>query len=207
MEQKTKTDLAAELAEAIYGPLLEALMKLNGFKRHAEPHKWAGKTVRARYDGREVDYRVQDWSDRVHGEPWAAYRTSKLSEVQEYADRGKRDGLPPDNEVVLGTIGGLTVMLHASELIGSTEDAPEPADSPEPIVATFKADGESCSIKVWVDPEGLHLKEPAGLDTSAVIQFDNANLSALLDQIDDQVIGRNFEAWERAKEDRAANGV
>jgi hypothetical protein len=61
-----------------------------------------------------VDYRVEDWWDRVHGRRWissAGYPGTAI-----YAVRVVLRRLPIDDEVLYGEIDGVGHIVHVSEI-------------------------------------------------------------------------------------------
>ena len=83
---------------------------------HQEPHPQAGqfvKIVAGEFAGETLH--LEDWQDRVaKGMSWMFMDGHPASMM--YAMRAGMAGLPMDNEVVYGHIGGLGHMLHVSEL-------------------------------------------------------------------------------------------
>lgn len=77
---------------------------------HDEKHPLAGQTVTL-VDG--TPYRLEDWWDRVSGNSW---RTKSVIASLNYADMQARYGLPDDDEVVYGHVGGLGYLMHVSQL-------------------------------------------------------------------------------------------
>ncbi len=61
------------------------------------------------------DYRVEDWWMNVSGGSWmdAVGNPAALN----YAMRSAMAGLPIDNKVLYGKIGGLGFLIHESELV------------------------------------------------------------------------------------------
>jgi hypothetical protein len=88
---------------------------------HATPHPLAGQTVKAvmwcpSADEvlREVEFRVEDWWDRVSGESWMDSAGNPAAII--YAVRSGVAGLPEDDRVVYGKIGVFGHLLHEIEL-------------------------------------------------------------------------------------------
>lgn len=90
--------------------------------RHAEPHPLAGQIItlsdHTAPDGRLVkpvaEYVVEDWWDRVAGMSWMDANGNPAAVL--YAMRAGFGGLPTDDEVVYGHIGGYGNLVHVSEL-------------------------------------------------------------------------------------------
>ena len=81
---------------------------------HSDRHQLAGKTVTiktGRFAGQS--YRLEDWWDRLTGTPWAETTGNPACII--YGIRAGLEGLPPDNEVVYGHIGGFGHLVHISE--------------------------------------------------------------------------------------------
>lgn len=57
---------------------------------------------------------VEDWQINVMSQPWL-FCTGNPAAIK-YAIRGALSGLPLDNEVVYGKVGGLGHLVHVSEL-------------------------------------------------------------------------------------------
>jgi hypothetical protein len=85
-----------------------------------DPHPLAGKLVVvhpvAPWDGlvNDAEYRVQDWWLSVRGESWMWAQGNPA--CRQYAMRAVAGGLPIDDDVVYGKIGGLGYLVHVSEL-------------------------------------------------------------------------------------------
>lgn len=89
---------------------------------HDSPHPSAGETVilnlRAAHpqglvhDGDE--FHLEDWWDRVSGDSWMFAQGNPAALI--YGVRGGLGGLPIDDEVVYGKVGGLGHLIHVSEL-------------------------------------------------------------------------------------------
>lgn len=89
---------------------------------HPEPHELAGQTVRINDDVPEIggaDYRIKDWWDRVSGGSWMDAEGNPACLV--YALRSAIAGLPLDNEVVYGKVGGLGHLVHVSQIATPAE--------------------------------------------------------------------------------------
>ncbi|SCZ14064.1 hypothetical protein SAMN02799641_05730 [Rhodococcus erythropolis] len=86
---------------------------------HTEPHPLAGQTVEIKQiDGETLEYRLEDWWDRVYGSSWmfADGNPAALN----YAMRAGFAGLPVDNEVVYGKAGAFGQLIHVSEIVESS---------------------------------------------------------------------------------------
>lgn len=81
---------------------------------HSERHPQAGQTIQVDMGNGPVDYRLEDWWDRLTGGSWmdAVGNPAALN----YAMRSALT-LPLDNEVVYGKIGGLGYLVHVSEFV------------------------------------------------------------------------------------------
>jgi hypothetical protein len=86
---------------------------------HPDPHPMAGQTVIIlnAADGSAVEFRLEDWWDRVHGKSWTHSDGNPTALV--YAMRIAAKELPLDDEVVYGKISGagVPVLVHASEIL------------------------------------------------------------------------------------------
>jgi hypothetical protein len=88
--------------------------------KHEQAHELAGKTVAAtmqrgpKLEPLEVVLRVEDWWDLVYGASWMDVNGNPA--VTFYAVRGGVSGLPIDDEVVYGKVGGMGHLVHVSEL-------------------------------------------------------------------------------------------
>jgi hypothetical protein len=88
---------------------------------HTEPHPLAGHTIDIPHPDHPltselVEYRIEDWYDRVAGCSWMVADGNMTA--LKYAIRSGALGLPTDNLVVYGHINGLAQALHESELPG-----------------------------------------------------------------------------------------
>ena len=84
---------------------------------HKSPHPRAGQTVHVDLNGGELaEFQVEDWWDRVSGGSWMTAGGNPAA--VNYAFRVRRKGLPFDDEVVYGKIGGFGHLVHVSELGG-----------------------------------------------------------------------------------------
>lgn len=97
---------------------------------HAAPHPYAGKTLKlditmhgldkfAAHDiGSGVqEYRVEDWWDRIAGKSWM-HCDGNFAALG-YAARSGALGLPLNDEVVYGKVGGLGFLIHNDELLAA----------------------------------------------------------------------------------------
>ncbi|MCW2768503.1 MAG: hypothetical protein JWO11_4462 [Nocardioides sp.] len=82
-----------------------------------EPSAYAGKTVKIRADVARLggqEYRVEDWWINVFGASWM--HADGNPAAMQYGIRSALGGLPLDNEVLYGKVGGLGVLVHISEI-------------------------------------------------------------------------------------------
>jgi hypothetical protein len=91
---------------------------------HNDPHPLAGQAVKL--NATAVDpvqklvlpgavYQLEDWWDRVAGQSWMVANGNPAA--MHYAVRSAFNaGIPTDDEVVYGKIGGLGHLVHVSEL-------------------------------------------------------------------------------------------
>jgi len=88
--------------------------------RHERAHPLAGKTVRLRLRQEDVHlntgdrYRLEDWWDRVSAGSWMDCMPCWAAAA--YALRVHAADLPVDDEVVYGQVGGVSHLVHVSEL-------------------------------------------------------------------------------------------
>lgn len=93
--------------------------------RHAEPHPFARQTVKldlARPGPNLQDgdlFIVEDYWDRVSGGSWMDAQGNPAA--LGYAMRSGLAGLPTDDEVVYGKVGGLGHLIHVSELVAPSD--------------------------------------------------------------------------------------
>ena len=79
---------------------------------HSAPFEGAGKTYKLHSGG---SYRVEDYWDRVNGEPWGTSRWNPAA--LKYAMRIAFTDIPADDEVVYGKDEiGIGHLVHVSEL-------------------------------------------------------------------------------------------
>lgn len=85
---------------------------------HTEPHPLAGQTVEIKIEGETLEYRLEDWWDRVHGSSWmfsdgnpAALKYAVRAALREPAS------LPLDDEVVYGKVDIFGHLIHVSEIV------------------------------------------------------------------------------------------
>ncbi|MFF9097611.1 hypothetical protein ACF1AX_31375 [Streptomyces sp. NPDC014802] len=90
---------------------------------HHTPHHLAGQSVTVTptaplygYANTEpLQFRVEDWHDRVFGQSWMTYVGNAAS--LGYAIRSVDGGLPTDNEVIYGKCPrGFGHLVHVSEI-------------------------------------------------------------------------------------------
>ncbi len=83
---------------------------------HSEESPLANKTVKIKANVPEIggmEYRVEDWWDRVSGKSWKSSNGNQAA--MNYAFRAGRQGLPIDDEVLYGK-AGLGYLVHISEI-------------------------------------------------------------------------------------------
>lgn len=88
---------------------------------HTEPSPLAGHYVTVTVDGKEYLYHVEDWWDHLAGESWM-YAEGNPAALK-YAMRAGLAGLPVDDEVLYGKIGGLGHLVHISEITVPGDDS------------------------------------------------------------------------------------
>lgn len=89
---------------------------------HQKPHPFAGKTVKIKPGVEHFqvenfggsDFKLEDWWDRVAEKSWMFCDGNPACMI--YGLRSGMAGLPTDNEVVYGKVGGLGHLVHVSEL-------------------------------------------------------------------------------------------
>lgn len=84
-------------------------------------HPLAGQTVQLQGDAlndelKGQDYVIEDWWENVAGMSWMVAQGNPA--CLKYAVRSGLGGLPTDNEVVYGKVGGLGHLVHVSEIAG-----------------------------------------------------------------------------------------
>ncbi len=84
---------------------------------HPEPHPLAGQTVKVdlKAPNGVVEYRVEDYWDRVAGQSWMDSTGNPAALA--YAMRAGVTGLPIDNNVPYGKVGHFGHLVHVSELV------------------------------------------------------------------------------------------
>ncbi|BAH32997.1 hypothetical protein [Rhodococcus erythropolis] len=85
---------------------------------HTEPHPLAGQTVEIKIEGETLEYRLEDWWDRVHGSSWMFADGNPAA--LKYAMRAGFAGLPVDDEVVYAKVDIFGHLIHASEIVSAT---------------------------------------------------------------------------------------
>lgn len=86
------------------------------------PHPMAGKTVTIRPDAVDLggqEYRIEDWWINVAGISWMVAEGNPAA--LKYAIRSACAGLPTDDEVLYGKVGGLGHLVHVSEIEGADQ--------------------------------------------------------------------------------------
>lgn len=87
---------------------------------HTESHPMSGQDVKVTLanhpqikPGPHV-FTVEDWWDKIAGESWMFAEGNPAAMI--YGMRSGISGLPLDNEVVYGHIGGIGHLVHVSEI-------------------------------------------------------------------------------------------
>lgn len=89
---------------------------------HDAPHPQAGRTVTVNYHGvdgetRVLEYTIEDWWDRVNGNPWELSVLAGNISAINYAIRVESTGLlPRDDDVVYGKVAYFGYLVHATEI-------------------------------------------------------------------------------------------
>ena len=89
---------------------------------HDKRHPLAGKTAKLRADFHDrsgelrggLDYRVEDWWDRLGSGSWMNCTGNPA--CLKYAMRSAFAGVPTDDEVLYGKIGAFGHLVHVSEI-------------------------------------------------------------------------------------------
>lgn len=82
-----------------------------------EPSEYAGKTVKIRPNVVGIggqEYRVEDWWQNASGGSWMDADGNIAAMA--YGVRSGLAGLPLDNEVLYGKVGGFGHLVHVSEI-------------------------------------------------------------------------------------------
>ncbi|MBQ7894933.1 MAG: hypothetical protein IJ364_00050 [Oscillospiraceae bacterium] len=89
-----------------------------------EKSPYAGMTVKTKsdvgvdlfsgFDLSNKEFDIEDWWENVYGASWMVANGNPAAIA--YAFRSGNRGLPTDNEVLYGKIGGLGFLFHVSEL-------------------------------------------------------------------------------------------
>lgn len=87
---------------------------IGGNAIHPDPHPLAGAMVTLDLGHGPVEFHIEDWLDRVSGQSWMV-ATGNPTAIK-YALRSGFAGLPYDNEVLYGKVGGLGHIVHVSEI-------------------------------------------------------------------------------------------
>ena len=90
---------------------------------HTEPHPLAGKTIKVKADVKHFQFAnfggmevlVEDWADRVFDDSWKRKAARGNPGAYVYSLRVMQNKLPDDDEVVY-VKGGLSHLVHVSEL-------------------------------------------------------------------------------------------
>ena len=100
--------------------------------KHNEAHPLSGKTTRLKGgikhphlpdDTEGLEFRVEDWWDRVAGKSWMFCDGNPACLI--YAIRSGVGGLPGGDEVIYGKVGAFGHIIHVSEI---TEEVVEPEE-------------------------------------------------------------------------------
>jgi hypothetical protein len=81
-----------------------------------QPSEHAGTTVKIRPSAGQLgglEYRVEDWWINAAGESWTVSQTPA---AYNYALRSSAAGLPIDDDVLYGKVGGFGLLVHISEI-------------------------------------------------------------------------------------------
>lgn len=80
---------------------------------HKQPSSFAGKKIQVEIDARLYEFLCEDWWDRVEqtDEHWYQ-KTKEKTECLEFITRYSREGSPLDDEVLVGTVGGVRKLIH-----------------------------------------------------------------------------------------------
>ena len=91
---------------------------------HNKPSELAGQTVtivdnatHPQFEIAGVEYRVEDWWDRVYGKGWGESEGNPAALIYAMRSAFQPTPLSFDNEVLYGKIGGLGVLVHISEIV------------------------------------------------------------------------------------------
>lgn len=89
---------------------------------HSEAHHLAGKIVKIDLGEGSVDYRLEDWWDRVVGSTWMSAEYNHPA-CFIYATRinNPSSKAPRDDEVVYGKIGPRGHLVHITEIVKEAE--------------------------------------------------------------------------------------
>ena len=79
---------------------------------HKEAHLLAGTIVKIDLGEGLIDYRLEDWWDRLGQGSWMSCKRNPA--CLQYAARSAE--LPQDNEVVYGKVGAFGHLIHISEI-------------------------------------------------------------------------------------------
>lgn len=92
---------------------------------HSQPSPLAGKTVRIKDIAGDylagAEYEVEDWWDRVAGQTWKQGwvcdgNLACLDFAVRCGARAGSGGLPLDDEVLYGKVGGLGKLVHITDI-------------------------------------------------------------------------------------------
>jgi len=90
---------------------------------HTEESPLAGKVVKIKdnvthpqFNLAGMDYRVEDWWDRVSGGSWMYANGNPACLIYAIRSAVQTPPLPVDDKVLYGKVDGLGVLLHESEI-------------------------------------------------------------------------------------------
>lgn len=81
---------------------------------------YAGQTVKIKFKGAEeiLDFQVRDkWTTVSGGQRWTYSAIGGNWAAKNYAERVLNQGLPDDDDVWYGKIGGLGCLVHSTEIL------------------------------------------------------------------------------------------
>ncbi len=110
---------------------------------HNDPSPLAGTTVRIKehvthaqvdnFGGAE--FRVEDWWDCVSGDSWMNAKGNPACLVYAMRTGSATYGVPMDDEVLYGKVGGFGHLLHISELEDKDTNATQTGETNEPTTS------------------------------------------------------------------------
>ncbi len=84
---------------------------------HDTRHPDAGRTILVDMGQGPAEYRVEDWWDHLSGASYSALEFLNNWGCKNYITRVNAHGIPTDDEVLYGKIGGLDYLVHVSEIL------------------------------------------------------------------------------------------